>query len=181
MPFLLAMDLPAGSPVPFQTNPQLPLDPIQLAVPLELDQVEVESFDPVARAAELAVSLPRQWCGTFEPFDDNPTVDVTLDITQMTAMGQIVDLRGTMTLGSVITPVQGNFHAKSDQLDLIPLADTLIAGMEPGGVFLGLQGFSPSSWQSPRLINVANPSTGVGGRLAMKPSCQKEPPVQPLW
>ena len=181
MPFLLAMDLPAGSQVPFQANPQLPLDPIQLAVPLELDELEVESFDPVARAAELVVSLPRQWCGKFEPFDGNPIVDVTLDITEMKAMGQMVDLRGTMTLGSVITPVQGNLHAKSDQLHLIPLADPLIAGLEPGGVFLGLQGFSPTSWQAPRLINVASPSTGVGGRLAMTPNCQEEPPVQPLW
>ena len=73
MPFLLAMDLPAGSQVPFETNPQLPLDPIQLAVPLQLDAVDVESFDPVARAVELAASLPRQWCGTFEPFDGNPS------------------------------------------------------------------------------------------------------------
>ena len=181
MPFLLAMDLPAGSQVPFQTNPQLPLDPIQLAVPLEIDDGEVESFDPVAYAAELAASLPRQWCGTFEPFDGNPTVDVSLDITQLTPMGQMVDIRGTMTLGSFTTPVQGNLHAKSDQLDLIPLADPLIAGLEPGGVFLGLQGFSPTSWQSPRLVNVANPSTGVGGRLAMTSSCQAEIPVQPLW
>ena len=181
MPFLLAMDLPAGSQVPFQTNPQLPLDPIQLAVPLELDEIEVESFDPVARAAELEASLPRQWCGTFEPFDGNPAVDVTLDITQMTAMGQMVDLRGTMTLGSVITPVQGNLHAKSDQLDLIPLADPLIAGLEPGGVFLGLQMFSPTSWQAPRLVNVAKLSNGVGGRLAMTIGCLEEPPVQPLW
>ena len=181
MPFLLAMDLPVGSQVQFQTNPQLPLSPIQLAVPLEIDVSEVQSFDPVARAAELAASLPRQWCGTFEPFDGNPTVDVTLDITQMTAMGQMVDIRGTMTFGSVTTPVQGNFHAKSDQLDLIPLADPLIAGLEPGGVFLGLQGFSPTGWQAPRLVNVANPSTGVGGRLAMTSSCQEEIPVQPLW
>ncbi len=181
MPFLLAMDLPAGSLVSFETNPQLPLDPIQLAVPLELDAIEVESFDPVARAAELAVSLPRQWCGTFEPFDGNSTVDVTLDITQMTAMGQMVDLRGTMNLGSVTTQVQGKVHAKSDQLDLIPLADPLIAGVEPGGVFLGLQMFSPTSWQAPRLINVADRSTGVGGRLALTSGCQEEPPVQPLW
>ena len=181
MLFLLAMDLPAGSQMPFETNPQLPLDPIQLVVPLELDAIEVESFDPVARAAELAVSLPRQWCGTFEPFDGNSTVDVTLDITQMTAMGQMVDLRGMMTLGSVTTPVQGNLHARSDQLDLIPLADPLIAGLETGGVFLGLQMFSPTSWQAPRLINVANPSSGVGGRLALSSGCQGEPPVQPLW
>ena len=31
MPVLLAMDLPVGSQVPFQSSPQLPLDPIQLA------------------------------------------------------------------------------------------------------------------------------------------------------
>ena len=181
MPFLLAMDLPVGSQVPFQTNPQLPLDPIQLAVPLEIDDAEVESFDPVARAAELVGSLPRQWCGTFEPFDGNPTIDVSLDITQLTAIGQIVDIRGTMTLGSITTAVQGNLHAKSDQLDLIPLGDPLIAGLEPGGVFLGLQGFSPTGWQAPRLVNATNPSTGVGGRLAMTSSCQEELPVQPLW
>ena len=64
MPFLLAMDLPVGSQVPFQTNPQLPLDPIQLAVPLQVEGKTVESFDPVARAADLATSLPREWCGT---------------------------------------------------------------------------------------------------------------------
>ncbi|MEB3246594.1 MAG: hypothetical protein VKJ63_01890, partial [Synechococcus sp.] len=101
--------------------------------------------------------------------------------TSLTAMGQMVDIRGSMTLGSVTTPVQGNLHAKSDQLDLIPLGDPLIAGLEPGGVFLGLQGFSPTSWQSPRLINSADPSTGVGGRLALTSSCQAEIPVQPLW
>ena len=181
MLFLLAMDLPVGSQVPFETNPQLPLDPIQLAVPVEIDEAEVESFDPVARAAELAASLPRQWCGTFEPFDGNPTVDVSLDITQLTAMGQMVDIRGRMTFASVTTPVQGNLHAKSDQLDLLPLADPLIAGLEPGGVFLGLQMFSPTSWQAPRLVNVANPTSGVGGRLAMISSCKDEIPVQPLW
>ena len=183
MPFLLAMDLPVGSQVPFDSNPQLPLDPIQLAIPMEIEEGNVESFDPVARAAELASSLPRQWCGTFQPFDGNPTVDVTLDLSELKAMGQMVDVRGTMTLGSVTTPVQGNLHAKSDQLSLIPLGDPLIAGLEPGGVFLGLQGFSPTGWQSPRLVNQADPSTGVGGRLAMTSSCQEQEdvPVQPLW
>ena len=181
MLFLLAMDLPIGSQVPVETNSRLPLDPIQLAVPMEIDQGEVESFDPVARAADLAVSLARQWCGTFEPFDGSPTVDAILDINKLTAMGQMVDLRGTMTLGSVTTPVQGNLHAKSDQLDLIPLADLLIAGLEPGGVFLGLQGFSTTTWQATRLVNVPNPSIGVGGRLAMTSSCEEEPPVKSLW
>ena len=78
MPFLLDMDLPVGSQVPFQTNPQLPLDPIQLAIPLEVDQNQVESFDPVARAAELVTTLPRQWCGTFQPFDAVSYTHLTL-------------------------------------------------------------------------------------------------------
>ena len=181
MPFLLAMDLPVGSQVPFQTNPQLPLDPIQLAIPIEVDQNQVESFDPVARAADLVTTLPRQWCGTYQPFDGSPTVDVTLELSDLKAIGQIVDLRGTMTLGAVTTSVQGNLHAKSDQLDLIPLSDELIAGVEPGGVFLGLQGFSPTGWQSPRLINDVDPSSGLGGRLALRSACQAELPIQPLW
>ena len=151
-----------------------------MAVPLEIEEGNVESFDrgPCRRAGCIpATSVVRH----VSTLDGNPIVDVTLDITQLTAMGQMVDIRGTMTFGSVTTPVQGNLHAKSDQLDLIPLADPLIAGLEPGGVFLGLQGFSPTGWQSPRLVNTANPSTGVGGRLAITSSCQEDIPVQPLW
>jgi hypothetical protein len=108
-------------------------------------------------------------------------LDVTLDLSDLKAIGQIVDLRGTMTLGSVTTLVQGNLHAKSDQLDLIPLSDQLIAGVEPGGVFLGLQGFSPTGWQSPRLINNVDSSSALGGRLALTSSCQTKIPIQPLW
>ena len=93
----------------------------------------------------------------------------------------MVDLRGTMDLGTTTAPVQGNLHAKSDQLDLIPLGNALIPGLEPGGIFLGLQGFSPTGWQAPRLVNMSNPSTGVGGRLALDSSCVKDVPVQPLW
>ena len=180
MPFLLAMDLPIGSQVPFMSNPQLPLDPIELAVPTEVDDGNVESFDPVKRAALLADTLPRLWCGTYRPFDGNPEVVVKLTLTSLTPMGQMVNLRGSMDLGDVTTPVQGNLHAKSDQLDLIPLANPLIAGAEPGGVFLGLQAFSPSAWESPRLINTNDPGGGIGGRLALSSECA-QPPLQPLW
>jgi len=61
------------------------------------------------------------------------------------------------------------------------LGDELIAGIEPSGVFLGLQGFSPTGWQSPRLINDVDPSAGLGGRLALMSTCQAELPIQPLW
>ena len=180
MPFLLAMDLPIGSQVPFQQNPQLPLDPIQLAIPVEVESKFVESFDPVARAIVLSDTLPRQWCGTFKPFDGNPTVDVLLNLSSLKPMGQMVDIRGSMNLGTVTTPVQGNLHAKSDQLDLIPLADVLVAGMEPGGMFLGLQDFSPTSWSPPRLVNTNDPSAAIGGRLALSSTCESVP-VMPLW
>ena len=182
MPFLLAMDLPSGSEVPFQTNPQLPLDPIQLAVPLQVEG-SVESFDPVARAADLAVQLPKQWCGTYKPFDGNPTVSVTLQLTQLKAVGQMVDMRGVMKFGSVSKPVQGNLHAKSDQLDLIPLGDNNVNGLESGNAFLGLQGFSPSGIQPIRLVNSSDPTSGVGGRLALSSCFEGEGnvPVLGLW
>ena len=181
MLFLLAMDLPVGSQVPFETNPQLPLDPIQLAVPVEIDEAEVESFDPVARAAKLAASLPRQWCGTFEPFDGNPTVDVSLDITQLTAMGQMVDIRGTMTLGSATTPVQGNLHAKSDQLDLIPLGRSSDCRSRARWCFPG-----PANVQSHQLAGTSPRQCGqsehrggwTSGDDQQLPG--RDPPVQPL-
>ena len=77
MPVLLAMALPVGSQVPFQSNPQLPLDPIQLAVPLSIEGELVESFDPVARAADLATSLPRNWYVPFACNPFHPKVSVT--------------------------------------------------------------------------------------------------------
>ena len=180
MPFLLAMDLPIGSQVPFQSSPQLPLDPINLVIPLEVDEKTVESFDPVKRAKLLSDTLPRVWCGTYKPFDGNPTVDVQLTLTSLKPMGQMLDIRGSMNLGSVTTPVQGNLHAKSDQLSLIPLGDPLIAGAESGGVFLGLQGFGPMGWEPPRLVNTNDFTGGIGGRLAMSTTCNAVP-VQPLW
>jgi len=52
-------------------------------------------------------------------------------------------------------------------------------------VFLGLQGFSPTGWQAPRLINRDDLATGTGGRLALSAcdqrSVQPNLPVQPLW
>ena len=81
MPFLLAMDLPVGSQVPFESNPQLPLDPIQLRFPWRSMKGTLRASIRLHVLQSWLSSLPRQWCGTFEPFDGNPTVDVTLDIT----------------------------------------------------------------------------------------------------
>jgi hypothetical protein len=171
------MDLPIQSEVPFEFT--LPLDSSQQVVPSVFDG-SVERFDPVARAVELAATLPRQWCGTYESFGDEPDVDVTLNLATVIPIGQIIDLRGQMRLGSVTTPVQGNLNAKSDQLELLPLADKLIPGIEPGGLFLGLQDFTLSGWQAHRLGN-------PGGTLNLSSACAvqaqaSEPlPIRGLW
>ena len=181
MPFLLAMDFTPIAQASFPENPRLPLDPIQLVVPMKGQQSNVESFDPVSRATDLSKNLPREWCGTFEPFDGNPIVEVKLSLNALKPIGQMVDIRGSMTLGDFSTPIQGNLHAKSDQLNLIPTATPLVDGLKPGGVFLGLQGFSPAGWQSSRLLNISYPKKGMGGRLALTSSCDKEIPIKPVF
>jgi hypothetical protein len=124
----------------------------------------VETFDPVARALLITNRIPRYWRGTYRAFERGAAlqpVQVLLD--SVVANGQMVVLRGRMLIAEVETPFQGNLNAKSDQIDLLPLAGVLGAGLEPGGEFQGLQGLSLSGWHSPRL-------TSPGGRLQMVPA-----------
>ncbi|MEB3352207.1 MAG: hypothetical protein VKM01_07770 [Cyanobacteriota bacterium] len=127
-----------------------------------------EDFDAIARAQLLAASLPRSWRGVYRSFDDGSRLPVELQLEQVTPMGQMLDLRGSMTIGGVVTPVQGNLNAKSDQLDLLTLGDNLPAGLENGGEFLGLQMLALSGWEPPRL-------TSGGGRLQLVPGPAPRP------
>ncbi len=172
MPVPPVVDLPVESAVPFES--QLPFDSSRLAMPLMLEG-NVESFDPVARASDLAVTMPRQWCGRYKSFPNGMAQEVLLNLSSVQAYGQMVALRGDMTIGTIKTPIQGNLNAKSDQLDLIPLADSLPDGLESGGEFLGLQGFDLAGWEAPRLTN-------PGGRLSLSPGCVSEAlPIRGLW
>ena len=173
MPVPPVIDIPVEIQAPFESSQSF--DSSQLAIPLELEG-SVESFDPVARAADLAATLPRQWCGNYTSFSSNSTVDVELTLTRLKPMGQMVDLRGEMRIGSISTPVQGNLNAKSDQLDLLPLSPELTDDMEIGGRFLGLQDFSLAGWEAPRLTN-------PGGRLDLTRSCavSESAPIRALW
>ena len=157
IPFLLAaMPLPVGSAVPFQ-EPSV----IRQEVPQGFgEQVQVETFDPVARAAVLATQMPRQWTGTYESFTGAPPLTVQLSISSTLALGQMVDLRGSLTVGGDTIPVQGNLNAKSDQLDLLLLAESSAAGLENGGEFRGLQGLSLTGYRAPRFTN-------PGGQLVL--------------
>ncbi len=173
MPVPVAVDLPVQSPVVFEAA--LPLDSSQLAAPMVLEGT-VDTFDPVARAASLASSMPRQWCGSYRSFTGGAVQPVEVTLASVQPMGQMVVLRGDMRIGETSTPVQGNLNAKSDQLDLLPLADPLTAGLEPGGSFLGLQGATLAGWVAPRM-------TYLGGRLNLAAECASSEalPIRGLW
>ncbi len=147
------------------------------ALPVILEG-SVENFDPVARAQQLAKTMPRKWCGFYEPFANASKVAVILDFREVNAVGQMVALKGEMQLGNVKTLVQGNLNAKSDQLEILPLSTELIPGIESGGSFMGLEGIELSGWTS---SSFANP----GGKLVLNKSCadiSSEPPVvDTIW
>jgi hypothetical protein len=169
---LAATPVPLGGLVPFTPPAQAPLDSQQAGFS------SVELFDPVARAQQLADQLPRSWSGSYQAFGGGARVPVQLRLASLRPMGQMVDIRGELTMGGVSTPVQGNLNAKSDQLELLPLIDNLSLGLEPGGDFLGLQGFSLSGWNAPRLTN-------PGGRLVLEPEAapaeRSAPTIRGLW
>ncbi len=177
LPLLLAITpLPSDAFVPFVPPASAGASTID-----GLNTGSVETFDSQGRASLLARDLPRSWSGTYRPYGSNTSMPVQLTLDSLTAMGQMVDLRGQLSIGGVATPVQGNLNAKSDQLDLLLLGDTLPAGMEAGGTVMGLEGFNLSAWQPPRLVT-------LGGRLQLIPqraeipvSLPRTPAVRGLW
>jgi hypothetical protein len=55
------------------------------------------------------------------------------------------------------------------------LGDVSSAGLEDGGRFLGLQGFTLSGWSAPRLTN-------PGGQLVLNPvGSAASPAIRGLW
>jgi len=181
IPFLLAATtLGVGDIVPFKAPPRSE-QAADAAVLGEL--APIDTFDPVARAALITSQLPRQWNGTYQAFNGGSVLLVTLKLVSVRALGQMVDLHGEMTVGSVAVPVQGNLNAKSDQLDLLVLATNKVAGLEMGGEFQGLESLALNGWIAPRLTN-------SGGQLVLNPvqvagqtprGVTKSQPVKGLW
>jgi hypothetical protein len=165
---LLAAALPVQAQA-IKPGAMVPFDPTGAAVRSQLQAVQtdtVEQFDPVARAKALAKDLPRRWSGTYLANAAGSPQTVRLDLASLTPIGQMLVIRGTMTIGSLTTPFQGNINAKSDQLDLLLLGDTTAVGLEPGGMFQGLQTFQLSDWESPRLTN-------AGGKLRLTATARR--------
>lgn len=157
----VAAQVPLGSDAFGGVLPFTPPGAAQAGAAMPLPD-SVETFDPVARAQLLARDLPPLWIGTYQPFGAAESQPVQLRLTATRSIGQMVDLRGEMRIGELVTAVQGNLNARSDQLDLLLLNRQSAAGLEPGGVFTGLQGLSLSGWQASRLTN-------PGGRLDLQP------------
>ena len=166
---IAATPLPRDAFVPY-TTPTPGAYKIDEATGTETNRVQ--TFDPVGRAQVLAREIPREWTGTYQSFSSGGPVPVQLRLSSLTPMGQIVNLRGEITIAGLTSPVQGNLSAESDQLDLLVLGDKIGPGLTPGGLFQGLQGLELSGWNGLRL-------TEMGGRLALSPVRGTAPvPVQ---
>lgn len=159
LPTALASFLVAASPLP-SGGAFVPFTPVPS--PAVEPSAGVELYDPVGRAQLIAERIPRSWRGTYRSFSSPKALPVVLVLERVTPLGQMVDLRGQLSLDGVSTPVQGNINAKSNQLDLLILGTTLGAVLEPGGEFQGQQGLSLSGWLPDR-------ATGLGGRLQLNP------------
>lgn len=164
--------------VPFQLPAASEVSPLMVEPtdPLNADRIEVNTFDPEKRAEKLAVELPRLWTGTLMRARSGERYPVELKLDRLVPLGVMLDLFGTLTINGKSVPVQGNVDMGSDQLVLLPLGDTLPAGLEAGGNFLGLQMFALSSWVGPRLI-----SRGAVLQLSPVQETAAQPPVRGLW
>ncbi len=124
----------------------------------------VEEFDPVRRAIDLAKKLPRNLCGSYQPFDRQQNKKVTLTYSEAIPIGHMIKLKGEISINNSKGLFTGFLNAKSDQLELIPLTNHIDLGLDKGGAFIGLQGANLLTWKSSRLDN-------PGGRLELKESC----------
>jgi hypothetical protein len=162
LPMALAPLLLAASPTPAPMGEFFVPFTAPVASPAEMPILGVESYDPVGRAQLIAERIPRTWRGSYRPFGGSASLPAVLQLRQVTPLGQMVDLRGELSLAGQKSPVQGNINAKSNQLDLLVLGTNLANVLEPGGEFQGQQGLSLSGWLPDRL-------TALGGRLQLTP------------
>lgn len=177
-----ATTMPAPAYVPFKAPKPTNIQELNQATGGQ--SYAVETFDTAGRAKVLARELPRFWSGSYQAFASGTALPVQLKLTGAKAIGQVVELRGDISIEGVKSPVQGTISAESDQLDLLVLGNQLGGGLQPGGSFQGLEGLELSGWNANRL-------TEMGGRLSLSPvsggagaaasKTGRSQPVQGLW
>ena len=124
----------------------------------------VENFDPVKKAKELARTLSRKWCGTYSSSNDGSKINVTLLLSMVKPIGQIVSLEGQLLIDGNRIDLNGSLNVKSNQVELLIVSNELIFNFEPGGTFVGLDGLRKLIWNSTRLNN-------PGGYIDLEPIC----------
>ena len=110
-PAFLDFDLPPAAEV----SP-LDVEPIE---PLEADRIEVQTFDPIKRARQLADTLPRQWQGTLRVAGSSERIPADLELDRLVPLEAMVDVFGQLTIAGQTVPVQGNLNAATEQLSLL--------------------------------------------------------------
>jgi hypothetical protein len=160
---------PFKAPKALPPNSALGIEPLE---PLNATLIQVDSFDPVARARLLSSSTPRFWRGRLYSTDNPRGTVAELSLDELVPIGQRIDLTGSLRIGPTTVAVSGNLNAESDQLDLVLLGDALPADLEPGGSFQGLESLRLSRWEAPRQM-------GTTAILQLSPA--KAPAVQGLW
>ena len=170
MPFLelfgllIANALSLEQSIPNAVLEEVPLELLQLAPDTKIEVLpfvlegSVDNFDPAERAKELEKRISRKWCGTYRSFKTGETLDVTLLLSQVKSIGQIVAIQGDVLIDQMKIKFSGNLNAKSNQTELILLSNKLISDIEPGGIFLGLEGAKNFVLKPSRLNH-------LGGRL----------------
>ena len=178
---LLSLPLVAVTPpafVPFTPPSQGAIGPLMVEPldPLNAERIQVESFDPEARAQYLAGTMPRLWRGALSTKNAPRSVSAELNINRMVAIGQNLDIFGMLTLAGQAVPIQANINTKSDQMAMLLLGDKLPVGLEAGGEFQGLEMLKLSSWEGSRL-------TSAGAILELLPvlTSTSAPAVRGLW
>ena len=91
--------------------------------------------------------LPRSWSGATPP-SAGEEANVRLKLSSLKALGQMVDVRGEITLGSTTIPV-GQLECRLGSVDLLLLGDYPGSDLQSGGYFNGLQGFTLVGWSAP--------------------------------
>ena len=67
----------------------------------EVSAPGVELYDPVGRAQLIAERIPRNWKGSYRPFGGPRSLPAALQLERVTPLGQMVDLRGRLSLDGV--------------------------------------------------------------------------------
>ena len=180
MPVPAATAMPFPAYVPFKAPKPASIEELNRATGGQSNSVQ--TFDTAGRAQVIARELPRVWNGSYQGFASGAAVPVQLKLSGAKAIGQVVELRGDISIEGVSSPVQGTISAESDQLDLLVLGNQLGGGLQPGGSFQGAAGAGAERLErKPAYRDGRSAIPEPGGQWRVNSSQQRRPPPADSW